>query len=998
MTLAHEKIGNQVAPSQDNVRETVDVQPIEHIQKSETTTFLQPTFAPKMMSLSKFLEPFDESALTDEDAAKKYSTYIAGFLKEQLSDQFERHKNSAWFRDKYHPDHVASKNKDKDAIIARFDVFKKMYYDGFFGNISLEYKERAAITKLLDQFAVLMAGGTSDDLAELETFDPKSLLVSNDVREKMKSSATSSTSVVQSANQTTMLSSSLENPPQEKSTKRERKSSAGRSGTTRTETSAHSSTDEDDDGNSSDSSTSSSNSSTSASTSTSSSSSVSSRSSSSSASTSSSTSSSSSHHTSRGSSHNEEDEKMSGKHKRRKKIDAKPSAVKDSDPTEVQSAEAANNEGDDAKMEVDEKKEVEVEEETSSEPVKPPIHATRVVFLPYFPLTVHRATIETLLSEHPDFLRFVCLDPTPIPAPSTALNDPLAPLALPRAATSLVLHRPAWITFAALRPRGADRASSSPPPPPPPPPPLPPPAPLDFVHQLAERLREEQGSREATDLAACLSAARLLPGPFCLERVRASSRLAATLAATSKNAALNPICSKAVMRRHLVMAAKLVGRLDEVSGLWKAPNSAESPSASDWSIPRLHELDPEGNLIGASSVLTDLSVSTANPLLENLTDHLVDESNPDEVLLYSGGGGGSPKAASPQKPVDAEDSQPADAELTRALDTLVLYLRLVYSVDFYAPALYPRESDMPHPCGLLHVRPSGAPSARLPSPPRPVFAKQPTTASAHKVFARQLCRIFRLVTPLVRQGEADEAASLPPSAPPPPQSVEGEQNNQQQQPQQQQEAAEGAHTKDSDTNGRRLRLLGYRDVDDVVEAFIKANTKRKKRKVDIIWVCPLSDKKFRGPAFVRKHILNKHMEKVEEAKKENAYFFNNFLLDPMRPELMRPPKRRLPVRKPSVDEEEEDEGSESDDEVPPRNRQAVGGLGSPFAPYAPRTRYWNTRGGGGGGYYNRGGVNSNQRRYNRPNSWAPNGGGQRRNSYYRHDGDRGNSYFDLDAP
>lgn len=40
-------------------------------------------------------------------------------------------------------------------------------------------------------------------------------------------------------------------------------------------------------------------------------------------------------------------------------------------------------------------------------------------------------------------------------------------------------------------------------------------------------------------------------------------------------------------------------------------------------------------------------------------------------------------------------------------------------------------------------------------------------------------------------------------------------------------------------------------------------------------MCPLSDKKFRGPGFVRKHILNKHAEKVEEAKKENVsvYFF-----------------------------------------------------------------------------------------------------------------------------
>ncbi len=37
-----------------------------------------------------------------------------------------------------------------------------------------------------------------------------------------------------------------------------------------------------------------------------------------------------------------------------------------------------------------------------------------------------------------------------------------------------------------------------------------------------------------------------------------------------------------------------------------------------------------------------------------------------------------------------------------------------------------------------------------------------------------------------------------------------------------------------------------------------------------MWVCPLSDKKFRESVFVRKHILNKHMDKVEAAKKDNV--------------------------------------------------------------------------------------------------------------------------------
>ena len=41
-------------------------------------------------------------------------------------------------------------------------------------------------------------------------------------------------------------------------------------------------------------------------------------------------------------------------------------------------------------------------------------------------------------------------------------------------------------------------------------------------------------------------------------------------------------------------------------------------------------------------------------------------------------------------------------------------------------------------------------------------------------------------------------------------------------------------------------------------------------------MCPLSDKKFREPVFVRKHILNKHMDKVEAAKKDNVSLFALF--------------------------------------------------------------------------------------------------------------------------
>lgn len=40
----------------------------------------------------------------------------------------------------------------------------------------------------------------------------------------------------------------------------------------------------------------------------------------------------------------------------------------------------------------------------------------------------------------------------------------------------------------------------------------------------------------------------------------------------------------------------------------------------------------------------------------------------------------------------------------QVLDRLLLYLRLVHSVDYYNFCEYPAEDEMPHRCGLVHVR------------------------------------------------------------------------------------------------------------------------------------------------------------------------------------------------------------------------------------------------------------------------------------------------------
>ena len=50
-----------------------------------------------------------------------------------------------------------------------------------------------------------------------------------------------------------------------------------------------------------------------------------------------------------------------------------------------------------------------------------------------------------------------------------------------------------------------------------------------------------------------------------------------------------------------------------------------------------------------------------------------------------------------------------------------------------------------------------------------------------------------------------------------------------------------------------------------VENFIKANIQELGKDK---WLCPLSGKKFRAAEFVRKHIFNKHADKVEAVKLE----------------------------------------------------------------------------------------------------------------------------------
>lgn len=40
----------------------------------------------------------------------------------------------------------------------------------------------------------------------------------------------------------------------------------------------------------------------------------------------------------------------------------------------------------------------------------------------------------------------------------------------------------------------------------------------------------------------------------------------------------------------------------------------------------------------------------------------------------------------------------------QVLDRMILYLRIVHSLDYYSASEYPNEDEMPHRCGIIHGR------------------------------------------------------------------------------------------------------------------------------------------------------------------------------------------------------------------------------------------------------------------------------------------------------
>ncbi|KAM9348599.1 serrate RNA effector molecule homolog isoform 1-T1 [Symphorus nematophorus] len=255
---------------------------------------------------------------------------------------------------------------------------------------------------------------------------------------------------------------------------------------------------------------------------------------------------------------------------------------------------------------------------------------------------------------------------------------------------------------------------------------------------------------------------------------------------------------KQVLRNDIKLAAKLIHALDEKGDLWSNKFQEEGQS-------------------------TELPAQ--NPILKNITDYLIEEVSAEEEELLGSGSGMDPEEGV-KEGNPAETTVERDDKLAKVLDRLILYLRIVHSIDYYNTCEYPSEDEMPNRCGMVHVR--------GPIPPNRITHGE--VQQWQKMMEEKLSPLFSLKEIL----SEEEAVKM-----------------------------------------------GRKDPEEEVEKFVSANTQELGKDK---WLCPLSGKKFKGPEFVRKHILNKHGDKIEEVKKEVA-FFNNFLMDAKRPSL---PEMKLP--------------------------------------------------------------------------------------------------------
>uniref|UniRef100_A0A0N4ZSL5 Serrate RNA effector molecule homolog n=1 Tax=Parastrongyloides trichosuri TaxID=131310 RepID=A0A0N4ZSL5_PARTI len=252
------------------------------------------------------------------------------------------------------------------------------------------------------------------------------------------------------------------------------------------------------------------------------------------------------------------------------------------------------------------------------------------------------------------------------------------------------------------------------------------------------------------------------------------------------------IAHNKIARNDLKQAAKLVTLYDRKMGLYYDDNQKDEEIFSN---------------------LEYAIMNSKNPLLKDITDLLIEEGSLiDEVE-------------------DNENNTnrstfTRDEQLLQRLDKIIVYLRIVHSIDYYFATLFSIEDVMPSKCGVLHIR----------AEPMQQFKNAETgTYNIVDSFIDNHIKDFniKLSNNVLHSGIVSEEEMI---------------------------------------------KLGKKDADTEEENFINANC------IELQpgkWLCELSGKKFKNADFVKKHLRTKHQDKIDEAR-ASAEFYNNYIADPRR--------------------------------------------------------------------------------------------------------------------
>ncbi|KAK3089966.1 hypothetical protein FSP39_008080 [Pinctada imbricata] len=133
---------------------------------------------------------------------------------------------------------------------------------------------------------------------------------------------------------------------------------------------------------------------------------------------------------------------------------------------------------------------------------------------------------------------------------------------------------------------------------------------------------------------------------------------------------------KQILRSDVKLAAKIIQNLDNKWGIWEEPEEEKKDKTKELTF----------------------SLISRNPVLKNITDYLVEEGSYEEEELLG------ESMEEKEKETNNEVTVERDEGMIKALDRMVLYLRIVHSVDYYSANEYPNEDEMPHRCGIMHCR------------------------------------------------------------------------------------------------------------------------------------------------------------------------------------------------------------------------------------------------------------------------------------------------------